>query len=209
MRHHLQRVGLTGGIGSGKTTVADRFRETGITVIDLDELSRAVLDQPGEGVDDMVARFGAEYLNRAGTADRAKLGDLVFSEAAARADLERIVLTRVAEQVSALDEAAAAAGEEFIVHDSPLLLEKGHDADFAVIIGVLAPVEERIRRVMQRSNKTREWVERVIAAQTTDDQRRRRCHILIDNTGTREDLAAAADAAVGEVRRMLAPSDPH
>ena len=91
----LARLGLTGGIGAGKSAVAAIWRSTGLRVIDLDAHSRAVLDVPGDGVEEAVARFGEEYRAAGGTIDRAALARLVFADADARADLETIVLTRV------------------------------------------------------------------------------------------------------------------
>ncbi|WP_262426310.1 dephospho-CoA kinase [Brachybacterium sp. Z12] len=104
------RLGLTGGIGSGKSTVAAIWREAGHRVIDLDAHSRAVLDVPGDGVEEAVARFGEEFRAAGGTIDRAAMARLVFTDAAARADLERIVLSRVDEAVAREEREAARAG---------------------------------------------------------------------------------------------------
>ena len=117
----LLRIGLTGGIGSGKSTVARIWRETGHTVIDLDAHSRAVLDVPGAGVEEAVARFGEEYRAPDGTIDRSALASLVFADARARADLEAIVLGRVDAAVRAEEEAARAAGAALVVHDLSLI----------------------------------------------------------------------------------------
>ncbi|MGO2537488.1 MAG: dephospho-CoA kinase, partial [Brachybacterium tyrofermentans] len=116
------RIGLTGGIGSGKSTVAAIWRDAGHRVIDLDAHSRAVLDTPGDGVEEAVARFGDRFRTSGGTIDREALAALVFADAGARADLEAIVLTRVDRAVAAEEREAAAAGEALVVHDSPLLL---------------------------------------------------------------------------------------
>ena len=89
------RIGLTGGIGAGKSTVAALWRERGLRVIDLDAHSRAVLDVPGDGVEEAIVRFGEGVRNPAGTIDRAAMARIVFADAAARADLEQIVLSRV------------------------------------------------------------------------------------------------------------------
>lgn len=196
----LHRIGLTGGIGSGKSTVAALWREEGMRVIDLDAHSRAVLDVPGDGVEEAIARFGEELRNAAGTIDRAAMARLVFADAAARADLERIVLSRVDEAVAREEAEAAAAGESLVVHDSPLLLEKGKEGDYRAVVAVLARREDRIARVMRDRGKDREYVESIMAAQVTDRERILRADRLVLNTGSREQLAARARLTLERLR---------
>ncbi|MBB5831531.1 dephospho-CoA kinase [Brachybacterium aquaticum] len=196
----LHRIGLTGGIGSGKSTVAALWREEGMRVIDLDAHSRAVLDVPGDGVEEAIARFGEELRNAAGTIDRAAMARLVFADDAARADLERIVLSRVDEAVAREEAEAAAAGESLVVHDSPLLLEKGKEGDYRAVVAVLARREDRIARVMRDRGKDREYVESIMAAQVTDRERILRADRLVLNTGTREQLAARARHTLERLR---------
>ncbi|MEE1651234.1 dephospho-CoA kinase [Brachybacterium sp. J144] len=199
------RVGLTGGIGSGKSTVAALWRGAGMRVIDLDAHSRAVLDMPGDGVEEAIARFGEELRNPAGTIDRAAMARIVFADAAARADLERIVLTRVDEAVAREEADAAAAGERIVVHDSPLLLEKAQDAagTYAAVVAVLARREDRIARVIRDRGRDRAYVESIMAAQVTDLERIRRADRLILNTSGRTELADRADRALEAVRTLL------
>lgn len=198
------RLGLTGGIGSGKSTVAALWREAGVRVIDLDAHSRAVLDTPGPGLEEAVARFGEEYRAASGTIDRVRLAALVFADDAARADLEAIVLGRVDDAVAAEEAEARAAGEELVVHDSPLLLEKGHDRDgrYAGVAVVLARRDDRIDRVVRDRGRDRAYVESVMAAQVSDLERIRRADRLILNTADRETLAARSRRAL-EVLRAL------
>lgn len=196
----LHRIGLTGGIGSGKSTVAALWREEGMRVIDLDAHSRAVLDVPGDGVEEAIARFGEELRNAAGTIDRAAMARLVFADAAARADLERIVLSRVDEAVAREEAEAAAAGESLVVHDSPLLLEKGKEGDYRAVVALLARREDRIARVMRDRGKDREYVESIMTAQVTDRERILRADRLVLNTGTREQLAARARHTLERLR---------
>ena len=196
------RLGLTGGIGSGKSTVAELWRERGLRVIDLDARSRAVLDVPGEGVEEAVARFGEELRDESGTIDRAAMARIVFADAAARADLERIVLGRVDSAVAAEEAEAVAAGERVIVHDSPLLLEQRREDDYDAVIAVLARREDRIDRVVRDRGKERAYVESIMAAQVGDLERIRRADRLVLNTAGREELAARAahalEAVLGE-----------
>lgn len=189
----VPRIGLTGGIGSGKSTVASIWRDAGYRVIDLDAHSRAVLDIPGDGVEEAVAQFGERFRTPGGTIDRAALAGLVFADAGARADLERIVLTRVDRAVAEEERAALAAGETLVVHDNPLLLEKGRSADYDAVVAVLGRREDRIQRVVRDRGKDRAYVESIMTAQVTDQQRIRRADRLVLNTADRETLARRAE----------------
>lgn len=200
------RLGLTGGIGSGKSTVAAIWRGVGHRVIDLDAHSRAVLDSPGDGVEEAVARFGEEFRTAGGTIDRAAMARLVFTDAAARAALERIVLTRVDVAVAREEREAASAGEQVIVHDSPLLLEKGRESDYRAVVAVLARREDRIVRVMRDRGRDRAYVESVMAAQVTDLERIRRADRLVLNTADRPSLSARALHALDAVLDASADS---
>ena len=194
--HTPTRIGLTGGIGSGKSTVAATWREDGHRVIDLDAHSRAVLDVPGDGVEEAVARFGEEYRNPAGTIDRAAMARLVFADAAARSDLERIVLSRVDRAVAQEEAEARAAGEDLVVHDNPLLLEKRSEEDYDAIIAILARREDRIARVVLDRDRERSYVVSVMAAQVTDLDRIRRADRLVLNNAGRDELAERARHAL-------------
>lgn len=184
----LRRIGLTGGIGSGKSTVAGIWREAGQCVIDLDEHSRAVLDVPGPGVDEAVDRFGSQYLAADGTIDRAALARLVFNDPEARADLERIVLSRVDDAVREQEKAALEAGQRVVVHDNPLLLEKHREGDYDAVVGVIARHRDRIDRVVRDRGRDRHYVESVMAAQVTDLERIHRCDLLILNNAGLDEL---------------------
>jgi dephospho-CoA kinase len=182
---HITRIGLTGGIGAGKSTVAALWRDAGAHVIDLDALSRAVLDVPGAGVEEAIARFGQSLRNPSGTVDRTALARIVFSDDAARADLEHIVLRRVEEGTTRAEAEAVAAGAQLVVHDNPLLLEKDRDrtGEYEAVVAVLARRGDRIERVVRDRGKDRAYVESVMAAQVTDLDRIGRADRLILNTG--------------------------
>lgn len=199
-----RRIGLTGGIGSGKSTVAGIWREAGHRVIDLDAYSRAVLDEPGPGVEEAVARFGEQYRTAGGTIDRAALARLVFADPAARADLEGIVLGRVDQAVREEEEAAGAAGEPVVVHDNPLLLEKHREGEYDAVIGVIARHRDRIDRVVRDRGRDRAYVESVMAAQVTDLERIHRCDLLILNNAG---LGELRERSLRALRRVLAPGE--
>lgn len=201
----LLRLGLTGGIGSGKSTVAAIWREAGHRVIDLDAHSRAVLDMPGDGVEEAVARFGQRYRAPTGTIDRAALAALVFADPAARADLEEIVLSRVERAVAEQEREAAVSGERLVVHDSPLLLEKHQEAYYQAVVAVLARREDRIARVMRDRGKDRGYVESIMTAQVTDLVRIRRADRLVLNTADREVLTQRALRALSRALEMATP----
>lgn len=201
------RLGLTGGIGAGKTTVAGIWRAEGIRVIDLDAHSRAVLDRPGEGLEEAIARFGERFRTAEGTADRPALARLVFSDPVARADLERIVLSRVDRAVAAEEEAARRAGEQLLVHDSPLLLEKHHDdGRYARVVAVIAPRAQCIARVEEHRGRPRGYTESVMAAQVGDLERIRRAdHLLLNGQGLPA-LRERSLALLARLREELTPA---
>lgn len=199
-----RRIGLTGGIGSGKSTVAGTWREAGYRVIDLDAHSRAVLDVPGPGVEEAVARFGEQYRAQGGTIDRAALARLVFSDPGARADLETIVLGRVDEAVRDEERAAQEAGETVVVHDNPLLLEKRREGEYDTVIGVLARQRDRIDRVVRDRGRDRAYVESVMAAQVTDLERIHRCDLLILNNAGLDELR---ERSLRAMRQALGPGE--
>ncbi|MFC0674824.1 dephospho-CoA kinase [Brachybacterium hainanense] len=200
------RIGLTGGIGAGKSTVAGIWRGEGVRVIDLDAHSRAVLDQPGEGLEEAIARFGEEFRLPGGTADRARLARLVFADPAARADLERIVLDRVDRAVADEEGQAVRAGERLLVHDSPLLLEKGHDdGRYDRVVAVLAPRGQRIERVERHRGRPPSYTESVMEAQVTDRERILRADALLVNNASAQVLRGRALALLGRLRAELLP----
>lgn len=197
------RIGLTGGIGSGKSTVGKIWARQGHHVIDLDALSRAVLDQPGEGLEEAIARFGESYRDpETGTINRAALAELVFNDPSSRADLERIVHRHLWAEVGRLEASIASRAADgtrvLVIHDSPLLLELEHDRHYRAIVAVLTPERERIDRVVRERGKSREYVEGVIRAQVSDEERRARADVFIDNAGAPEHLDERADAALAE-----------
>lgn len=197
------RIGLTGGIGAGKSTVAGIWRDDEALVIDLDAHSRAVLDRPGPGLEEAIARFGEAYRNPEGTVDRAALATLVFSDAEARADLERIVLTRVEAAVAAEEEAAIRHGQTLIVHDSPLLLERGQDDAYHRVVAVLAPRADRVERVLRTRGRDAEYTESVMAAQVTDQERMRRADRLVMNNAGMDALEVRSLAHLRALRQEL------
>jgi dephospho-CoA kinase len=181
-------VGLTGGIGSGKTTVADLFAELGAGLVDTDEISRE-LTSAGQAATGLIAnQFGPEYLTSDGALDRGRMRSLVFSDAAARRQLEAIlhplIRTESRRQV-------AASRAPYVIVVVPLLLEGGHYRDLVRrVLVVDCDPELQIRRVMTRSGLTREEVAAIIATQVSRNERLKAADDIIVNDGRIDDLRA-------------------
>ncbi|MCM3513970.1 dephospho-CoA kinase [Nocardioides sp. P86] len=191
------RVGLTGGVASGKSTVSTLLRELGAVVIDADQLAREVVERGTPGLARVVEEFGEGLLTPEGDLDRPAMGRLVFGDEQARRRLEAIVHPLVFERYA---EAEAAAGpDDLVVHDIPLLVESGRAGDFDAVVVVDAPRELQLERMVAHRGWTREDAESRIAAQATREQRRAVATYVVDNTGSLEDLRAR----VAEVHARL------
>jgi dephospho-CoA kinase len=188
------RIGLTGGIGSGKSTVAARLAELGAVVIDSDRLAREVVAVGSPGLAGVVERFGSSVLLPDGSLNRPRLGGLVFSDPAALADLNAIVHPLVRGRSDALSVQAAADGVAAVVHDIPLLVDNKMAAGFDKVIVVEAPLELRLQRLAGRGLDEATARAR-IAAQASDEQRRAVADIVLDNSGSMGELSAQVDAA--------------
>ena len=186
----MLRVGLSGGIGSGKSTVARALARRGAIVIDADAIAREVVE-PGEpALAAVVERFGPEVLDSAGRLDRPKLAALVFDDAAARADLNAIVHPRVAAETAR--RIAAAPSDAVVVIDVPLLVEAARSGYDAVVI-VEAPEEVRLERLVARGMSPDD-ARRRMAAQASDAERRKVADVILDNAGSEDDLERQIDA---------------
>lgn len=177
------RLGLTGGIGSGKSTVAALLAERGATVIDTDALSRATTAPGGAALAPIAAAFGDHFINAQGALDRAAMRALVYEDPAMRQRLEAIIHPLVTQAADQQAQAATARGARCIVFDVPLLVEAGRrwrDRVTQVLV-VDCPVATQIARVMARSGLSRAEVERIIAAQASRAQRLAAADVVIDN----------------------------
>lgn len=197
-------VGLTGGIGAGKSAVATRLAELGAIVIDSDRLAREVVAPGTDGLAEVVAAFGDGVLTATGELDRPAVARLVFGDDSARRRLEAIVHPRVRARAAEL--AAAAPVDAVVVNDVPLLVESGLAAGFDLVIVVLAEVETRVRRLTQSRGMAEVEARSRIAAQATDEQRRAVADVVLRNDGTLEDLREAVDTAWRERILPLAVS---
>ncbi|MGH3372277.1 MAG: dephospho-CoA kinase [Nocardioidaceae bacterium] len=193
-------VGLTGGIGSGKSSVARALAARGAGVIDADALAREVVEPGTSGFDAVVARFGAGVVAADGRLDRQALARLVFDDAAARADLNGIVHPLVALETQR--RVAASPPGSVVVMDVPLLVEAARGG-YDLVVVVEAPVEVREERLVARG-MDREDARRRMAAQASDAERRAVADAVLDNSGSEADLLRQVEdlwADLGKRRR--------
>lgn len=182
-------VALTGGIGSGKSTVAEIFEELGALIIDSDQLSREVIERGTPGFDQVIARFGDAILKE-GEIDRGALGAVVFADEVARRELESIIHPLVRERAEKI---ASRAGENrIVINQIPLLFETQGASRFQLVITVAASEELRRERLRERGLKDYEISKR-IAAQATDEERASISHLIIKNNGTLDELTRTVE----------------
>ena len=185
-------VGLTGGIGAGKSAVATRLACHGAVVVDADRLAREVIAPGSEALAEVVEAFGPGVLAADGTLDRAALGLRVFADDTDRRRLEAIIHPRVRARTA--QRVAEAPADAVIVNDVPLLVEGGLAGDYHLVLAVLAEERARVQRLVQIRGMTRAEAYARIRAQASDDQRRAVADIVIVNDGSLDDLWARVDA---------------
>jgi dephospho-CoA kinase len=184
------RIGLTGGIGSGKSTVAGLLAARGARIVDADRIAREVVAPGSAGLAAVVAAFGPDVLTADGALDRPALAAVVFADPQARARLDGIVHPLVRARAAEL--VAEAPADAVVVQDVPLLVETGQAASYDLVLVVEADLETRVRRLVQRGLGADDARAR-IAAQATDEQRRAVADVVLDNSGTPEELEAQVD----------------
>lgn len=194
------RVGLTGGIGSGKSTVSAILAELGAVVIDADLLAREVVAPGTEGLDEIVEAFGAEVLAPDGSLDRPALGAVVFADEASRRTLEAIVHPRVRDLGARRE--AQAGPEDVLVHDIPLLAETGQADQFDAVVVVDVPVATQLARLQQLRGLSVEEAQARVDAQASRDERLAIATHLIDNSGDLDELRVRAEGVYRELRKL-------
>lgn len=197
-----RRLGLTGSIGAGKSTVAALLRARGLTVLDADEQAHRVTGEP-----ETLARIEQAFPGtvQGGVLDRAALGAAAFADPARLAVLNAIVHPRVRARMAALEAEATLRGERWLVQDVPLLFEGGLEKSMDAVLVVDAPLEIRIARVMARSHLTREEVLARDARQTPAEEKRRRASYVIENSGEIAELEPQVDAALRQLEIPVQP----
>jgi dephospho-CoA kinase len=193
------RIGLTGGLASGKSTVAGWLRDTGFEVVDADRLVAELYQPGGEGAAAVRALFGPEMLDARGAVDHAKVADRVFHDPEARAALESAIHPLVRKRFEEL----TAKAKDVIVLEAALLVEAGYAPDFDFLVTVEAPCELRYERAAAKG-MDRDSARARLLAQGDGDERREAAHRLIDNSGDLEHLRHQTHELIDELRRLAA-----
>jgi len=204
---HTLRWGLTGGIGSGKSTVADLLAKLGASVIDADAIARAVSAPGGAAIAPLRETFGAQFITPQGALDRDQMRALVFRYPAAKARLEAIIHPLVSQQIWLQAEAAMATGSRHLVFDVPLLVESAHwrqKVDRVLVVD--CTTQTQIDRVMARNGMAQSQVQAILVAQATRTQRAQAADAVIFNDGiSLEELARQVKA----LAQRFGLSSPH
>ena len=199
MSRRALRIGLTGGLASGKSTVAGWLRDAGFEVIDADRLVAELYQPGGEGAVAVRKLFGPEMLDARGAVDHAKVAARVFSDAEARRALEAAVHPLVRKRFGEL----AAQAKDVIVLEATLLIEAGYAPEFDFIVTVEAPCELRYERAVAKGMDADSAQARLLA-QGDGEERREAAHRLIDNSGALQHLSRQTDELIEELRRLAA-----
>jgi dephospho-CoA kinase len=202
----MLKVGLTGGIGAGKSEVSRLLVERGAVLIDADRIAREVVAPGTPGLAAVVEAFGEEVLAADGSLDRPRLGSIVFADAAKLATLNAIVHPLVGARSRELEEAAA--DDAVVVHDVPLLTENGLAPLYDVVIVVEASPGTQLDRLVRLRGMTEEDARARMAAQATREQRREIADIVIDNDVPLEDLERRVRDVWAELERRSQASRP-
>lgn len=184
-------VGVTGGIGSGKSAVTDRFEQLGIRIVDADLASRIIMEPGRPALAAVAEHFGREILTADGKLDRAALRKLVFADPEERRWLEQLTHPLIGEEIAAQ---LAAADSAYVVLSSPLLLETSQRDLCDLVVVVDVPESVQLERTMARDNNDEGQVRRIMAAQLPREQRLAGADEVIDNGGTLEELYRQVDA---------------
>jgi dephospho-CoA kinase len=194
----MKRVGLTGGVASGKSTVSAILDELGAVIIDADVLAREVVAAGTDGLREVVEAFGRDVLTENGELDRPAMGTIVFADPEKRRVLEGIIHPRVRERGAEIE--ASAGSDDVVVHDIPLLAETGQAGAFDAVIVVDVPTETQVERMVELRGMTREDAEARVAAQASREERLKIATHVVDNTGTVEDLRRRVTEVYRELR---------
>jgi dephospho-CoA kinase len=185
------KIGLTGGIASGKSVVASRLRELGAVLVDADALAREAVEPGSPGLAQVVNAFSSAVLTRDGHLDRPRLGALVFGHPDRLAVLNGIIHPLVRERAAAL--VAAAPAGAVVVQDIPLLVETGQESHFHLVLVVDAPDTVRVERMVQHRHMTEADARSRMSAQATREDRLAAADVVLDNSGTKDELRDAVD----------------
>lgn len=191
----IRKIALTGGIATGKSYVAGRFREAGVPIVDADLLAREVVLPGTPALNAIRKRFGPDAVRRDGTMDRIRVAQIVFKDKRARLDLEAIIHPAVVKAINDFFNALPKR-TPFAIADIPLVYETNREKDFDAVIVVACPRDMQLQRLMERNKLSKEDAEKRIAAQLPIDQKVSKATHVINNAGTFEETDAQVDALI-------------
>jgi dephospho-CoA kinase len=197
-------LGLTGGIATGKSTVAAMLRERGITVVDADAIAREVVEPGRPAYEAIVRHFGQDVLLPDGQIDRKKLGEIIFSNEAERQVLNEIVHPVVRKEMREQAEQAERAGEQIVFMDIPLLFESKLQHMVHKIVVVYVPASTQLVRLMERDDLDEEQAKKRLRAQLPIEQKKLEADFVIDNQGTREETEKQVDELLATLQAEIA-----
>ena len=197
----MMLVGLTGGIGAGKSTVAAMLRDRGARVIDADDLARRAVRSGSPAYEEVVATFGKDVVKPGGELDRRALAGIVFTDPDRRKELERITHPEVARLLQEALEPLRGS-DDVVVYASPLMVETGTTSACDVVVVVAAPEEDQLRRVGAQRALEESDVRARMAAQASASERAAAADVILDNGGTLEELEAQVDRLWADLERM-------
>ena len=199
----MASFGLTGGIASGKTTVAAMFRDLGARVIDADEIGHQLVRSGSQVFPQLLSRFGTGILNAHGEVDRAKLGQVVFADAARRTALNAIIHPAImARRDALLASYHAEDPSAVVISDAALIYEAHIESRFLKVMVAWCRPEQQLERLLAKTGLSRDQAERRIQAQMPADEKRRRADYVIDTSGSREDTRRQVEALFPELVRL-------
>ncbi len=198
----MLRVGLTGGIACGKSTVARELRRLGVAVVDADQLARRVVEPGRPALEEIAGRFGSGVLDEQGRLDRAALGRIVFDDPRAKSDLEAITHPRIAEEAARELASLEAAGEPLAVYEASLIIEAGLQGRFDILVVVVARRETQIARLRRRDGLGEPAAEARLAAQMPAEDKARHGDYVISTEGSLRELRDKVAELHQELRRL-------
>lgn len=198
----MKIIGLTGGIGSGKSTVARILQEHGFPIVDADLIAREIVEPGQPALAELAKEFGEDILNADGSLDRGLLASRAFTNKGTTQRLNNITHPRINQRTQELFDEARENGAEAVIYDMPLLIDKGLHKDMDATIVVHAAEHVRLERLTTKRGLDVDDVRRRINAQIDDETRKQHADILLDNNGTEEDLTQQIAQAVDKIKQL-------
>lgn len=195
----MLRIGLTGGIATGKSTVSNYLKELAYPLVDADLIARQLVEPGQEGLERLVVRFGREILDESGALNRQVFGQRLFGDAQLRQEVDQLLHPLIYEALEAESQRLAQAGAKLAFFDIPLLYETGYDQKMDQVWVVYLPYDLQVERLMARNSWSQAQAEVAIASQASIEAKRQRADLVIDNQGSLAVTFAQVDQALGRL----------